>query len=189
MGVGRHARCVYGLIAVEIAASIVLPTYTRYRIPRTYRMAGSHVTRDNVNLYKVINEFINELYEFMTSRPCAGVSCDIVGTRPPPARPPPRDPAARLSPCRPPLSPSPAPPPGRSPRHHERRGGRSDEKLTLTDPTDHADSTRRRYTLPSRAHPRIRNTVRTSRSLPPHAAAQPPCPKPNGRMPRNLMRC
>ena len=90
MGVGRHARCVYGLIAVEIAASIVYP----YIVPVTahsgaYRMAGSHVTRDNVNLYKVINEFINELYEFMTSRPCAGVSCDIVGTRPPPARPPP----------------------------------------------------------------------------------------------------
>ena len=32
MGVGRHARCVYGLIAVEIAASIVCYPY---RIPHT----------------------------------------------------------------------------------------------------------------------------------------------------------
>ena len=107
-------------------------------------MAGSHVTRDNVNLYKVINEFINELYEFMTSRPCAGVSCDVTMCGYPPRARPPRarlpaipqlDCLVTVSPCRPPLSPSPAPPPGRSPRHHERRGDRADEKLTLTDPS------------------------------------------------------
>ena len=85
-------------------------------------MAGSHVTRDNVNLYKVINEFINELYEFMTSRPCAGVSCDVtlwVPARPPRARLPaiPQlDCLVTVSPCRPPLSPSPAPPPAPEPQ-------------------------------------------------------------------------
>ena len=104
-------------------------------------------------------------------------SCGLPATRPPRARLP--DPAARLctvGPCRPAPAPEPQPsaaarpiPAARSRRFHG----------WVTVPY-----------CPAGVRPGVTVygiLLRTSRSLPPHAAAQPPCPKPDECL--NLMRC